>query len=213
MLFDFDKIAKANHYKLLVSTIVPRPIAWVVSQDGNGVLNAAPYSFFNAFGDEPPIIAIGVGPRPEGSAKDTLANIQATGDFTVCLVPESQVEPMVVTAADFAPGVDEIAEAGLTTLPSAKVRTPRIAQSPVAIECVLHQVVPIGHHNMVLGRAVAVHVADEAVLDPVKCYIDTPKLALVGRMHGRGWYCRTDDQMEVKRISAAEWEKRKQGGV
>ncbi|MGG5807777.1 flavin reductase family protein [Falsiroseomonas sp. CW058] len=135
------------------------------------------------------------------------------GEFTVCLVPEAAMERMVVTAADFAPGVDEIAEAGLATLPSAKVKPPRIAESPVAIECVLHQVVPIGHHTMVLGRAVAVHVADEAVLDAARCYIDTPKLGLVGRMHGRGWYARTADQVEVKRITAAEWEARKRGGV
>jgi flavin reductase (DIM6/NTAB) family NADH-FMN oxidoreductase RutF len=209
MLFDFDTVPKANHYKLLVSTVVPRPIAWVVTADAAGVTNAAPYSFFNAFAEDPPVIAIGVGPRPEGTHKDTLANIEVTRDFTVCLVPEEAVERMSVTAADFAPGVDEIAEAGLTTLPSAKVRPPRIAESPVALECTLHSTVPLGHHTMVLGRVLAVHVADEAVLDPVRCHIDTPKLRLVGRMHGRGWYARTGDLVEVKRVTAAQWAARK----
>lgn len=212
MLFDFDKVPKHNHYKLLVSTIVPRPIAWVVTRDAAGVLNAAPYSFFNAFAEDPPIVALGIGPRPEGTAKDTLANIEAVKHFTVCMVPEEKVEAMVVTAADFAPEVDEIAEAGLHTLPGAKVSTPRIAESPVAFECELYQVIPLGIHNMVLGRVLAVHVRDDAVTDAAKCYIDTPRLGLVGRMHGRGFYTRTRDQMEVKRISAAQWAERKARG-
>jgi flavin reductase (DIM6/NTAB) family NADH-FMN oxidoreductase RutF len=213
MLFDFDLVPKPNHYKLLVSTVVPRPIAWVVTRDAGGVTNAAPYSFFNAFAEDPPVIALGIGPRPEGTSKDTLANIQAMREFTVCLVPQDAVERMSVTAADFAPGVDEIAEAGLTTLPCARIGPPRIAESPVALECALHTTVPLGVHTMVLGRVLAVHVADEAVLDPVRCHIDTPKLGLVGRMHGRGWYARTTDLIEVKRVTAAQWAARKAGAT
>lgn len=209
MLFDFDALSGANRYKLLVSAVVPRPIAWMVTQDEKGVLNAAPFSFFNVFGEEPPVVAIGIGPRPAGSPKDTLANVKATGEFTVCLVAADLLPRMNVTAADFAPEVDEIAEAGLTTLPSAKIRPPRIAESPVAIECTLFQLVPIGHHTMVMGQVRAMHIKDEAVLDPVKCYLDTPALGLVGRMHGRGWYTRTEDQLELPRISAAEWAARK----
>jgi flavin reductase (DIM6/NTAB) family NADH-FMN oxidoreductase RutF len=212
MLFDFDTMPVGNRYKLLVSCVVPRPIAWVVSQDAAGVLNAAPYSFFNVFGEDPAVVAISVGPRPEGSAKDTLANIKALGEFTVCLVPEAALDQMNVTAADFAPGVDELAEAGLTTLPSTKIGPPRIAESPVAMECRLFQLVPIGHHTMVLGQVHAMHIADAAVTDPVKCYIDTPALGLVGRMHGRGWYTRTTDRMEVPRITAAQWAARKRQG-
>lgn len=204
MLFDFDAMPVGNRYKLLVSCVVPRPIAWVVSQDAAGTLNAAPYSFFNVFGEDPAVLAISIGPRPAGSAKDTLANIKALGEFTVCLVPETALQEMNVTAADFPPGVDELAEAGLTTLPSSRIRPPRIAESPVAMECTLHQIVPIGHHAMVLGQVRAMHVRDEAVSDPVKCYIDTPALGLVGRMHGRGWYTRTTDRVEVPRVSAAE---------
>ncbi|PZP80515.1 MAG: hypothetical protein DI592_12170, partial [Stenotrophomonas maltophilia] len=83
--------------------------------------------------------------------------------------------------------LDGIASAGLTRLPSAKVRPPRIAESPVALECVTYQLVPAGEHTIVLGRVVAVHIADDCVLDAAKCYVDTPKMNLVGRMHGRGW--------------------------
>jgi flavin reductase (DIM6/NTAB) family NADH-FMN oxidoreductase RutF len=205
MLFDFAKIAPQDHYKLVVSSVVPRPIAWVVSQDAAGVLNAAPFSFFNVFGEDPAVIAIGVGPRPTGAAKDTRANIEALGEFTVCLVPETALERMNVTAADFPPGVDELAEAALTTLPSARIRPPRIAESPVALECTLWKLVPIGHHAMILGEVKAMHIADAAVADAAKCYIDTPALGLVGRMHGRGWYARTTDRVEVPRITAEQW--------
>ena len=204
MLFDFDAMPVGNRYKLLVSCVVPRPIAWVVTQDEAGTLNAAPYSFFNVFGEDPAVLAISIGPRPQGSPKDTLANIQALREFTVCLVPEPALQAMNVTAADFAPGVDEIAEAGLSTLPSSRIRPPRIAESPVAMECTLFQVIPIGHHAMVLGQVRAMHVRDDAVTNPEKCYIDTPALGLVGRMHGRGWYGRMTDLVEVPRVTAAQ---------
>ncbi|NGM19238.1 flavin reductase family protein [Roseomonas stagni] len=209
MLFDFDAMPHGNRYKLLVSCVVPRPIAWVVSRDAAGVLNAAPYSFFNVFGEDPAVVAISCGPRPEGSAKDTLANIQATGEFTVCLVPHALAEQMVVTAADFPPGVDELAEAGLATIPSTKIATPRIADSPVAMECTLWKIIPVGVHSMVMGEVKAMHVADEAVMNPERAYIDTPVLDLVGRMHGRGWYSTTRDRVEFPRITPAEWAARK----
>ncbi len=209
MLFDFETLPAADRYKLLVSTIVPRPIAWVVTQDAAGVINAAPYSFFNAFGDDPAVVGIGCGPRPAGVLKDTLANIKATGQFTVCLVPQRLMQQMVVTAADFPPGQDELAEAGLATAPSSKVKPPRIAESPVALECEIFQLVPAGHHTIVLGKVLAMHVVDEAVENEAKRYIDTPKLDLVGRMHGRGWYTRTTDRVEVPRITPEQWAARK----
>jgi flavin reductase (DIM6/NTAB) family NADH-FMN oxidoreductase RutF len=208
-MFDFETLSAADRYKLLVSTVVPRPVAWVVTQDKAGVVNAAPYSFFNAFADSPAIVGIGCGPRPQGSAKDTLANIEATGQFVICLVPYGAVQEMVVTATDFGPEVDEMDEVGLTKVASSKVAPPRIGESPVAMECETFQLVRAGHHTIVLGRVLAMHVADEAVMDPAKRYIDTPKLDLVGRMHGRGWYTRTTDRVEVPRLTVAEWQARK----
>jgi len=190
--------------------VVPRPVAWVVSQDREGQVNAAPYSFFNAFSDNPVVVGIGCGPRA-GAAKDTLANIEATGQFVVNLVSAATAEQMNVTAIDFPHGVNEIAEAGLTTAPSLKVKVPRIAESPVALECEIFQFVPAGHHTIVMGRVVAQYVRDDCVLDAAKFYIDTPKLELVGRMHGRGWYARTTDRIEIPRISVAEWEARRGG--
>ncbi len=211
MFFDFESLSAADRYKLVVSTVVPRPIAWVVSQDAAGIVNAAPYSFFNAFSDDPVVIGIGCGPKPGGSAKDTLANIKALGQFVVCLVPQSHLPHMNITATDFGPEVDELEEAKLTKIPSTKIRVPRIGESPVALECEVFQLVPVGHHTIVLGKVLAMHVRDDAVMDVEKKYIDTPKLDLVGRMHGRGWYARTTDRIEVPRITLAEWEASKKG--
>jgi flavin reductase (DIM6/NTAB) family NADH-FMN oxidoreductase RutF len=209
MLFDFANVPPQEAYKLVVSSIVPRPIAWVVTQDAAGQVNAAPYSFFNALASNPVIIGIGVGPKAPGAPKDTGANIRDTGEFVVNLVPERAIHEMNATAVDFPAGVDEIAEAGLTRLPSSLVKPPRIAESPVALECVTFQLIPAGQHTIVLGRVIAMHIDDDCVLDPAKFYVDTPKLGLVGRMHGRGWYARTTDRLDVPRITPEEWAARK----
>ncbi|PHK94561.1 hypothetical protein CR162_12830 [Pseudoroseomonas rhizosphaerae] len=215
MLFDFETIPTREAYKLMVSTIVPRPIAWVVTQDGAGVVNAAPYSFFNAFGDKPPVVGFSCGPRPEKDApvKDTLANIRATGQFVVCLVNEALGPAMSATATDFPPGVDELDEVGLEKAASTRVAPPRIAESPAAMECETFQLVPVGHHTLVLGRVLALHVRDDCVLNPEKYYIDTPKLELLGRMHGSAWYTRTRDRLEIPRTTVAQWEARKAGAT
>ncbi len=210
MLFDFETLPAPERYKLLTATIVPRPIAWVVTQDAEGRRNAAPYSFFNAVASDPPTIILGVGARG-GGRKDTLANILALGEFTVCMVSAPLLESMNVTAIDFAPEVDELEEAGLATVASEKVRPPRIADSPVALECALHQTIPLGEHTLVLGRVRALHVRDDCVLNPARRYIDTPALELVGRMHGAGWYARTTDRVELPRMTTAQWEAKKEG--
>ena len=205
MEFDFSTLSPRDAYKLMVSTIVPRPIAWVVTQDAAGRVNAAPYSFFNAVSGSPPLVVIGIGGREDGRAKDTAANIRASGQFVVNLVNEAMVPAMVVTAADFEPGEDELAWASLTTRPSARIAPPRIAESPVAFECELFQTVALpGERDLVLGRIVMMHIDDAAMLDAARHYVDTPALQLVGRMHGSGWYARTSDRFEVKRVSAQD---------
>jgi flavin reductase (DIM6/NTAB) family NADH-FMN oxidoreductase RutF len=211
MFFDFETLPASERYKLVVSTVVPRPVAWVVSQDAAGVVNAAPFSFFNVFTDSPVVLGIGVGPKPSGSSKDTLANIKALNQFVVCLVPHSHIHAMNATAIDFDAEVDELDEASLTKIPSSKIKVPRIGESPVAMECETFQLIPVGHHTIVLGKVVAMHIHDEAVMDAAKHYVDTPKLDLVGRMHGRGWYTTTRDRLEVPRIGVAEWEAKKKG--
>jgi flavin reductase (DIM6/NTAB) family NADH-FMN oxidoreductase RutF len=209
MLFDFDTLAPQDRYKILVSTVVPRPIAWVVSQDLKGNLNAAPYSFFNVFAQDPAIVVIGIGGRKPGDAKDTGNNIRETNQFVVNLVSYETSDAMNVTAIEFEHGVNEIAEAGLTTLPSVKVKPPRIAESPVAFECERFMILDINtDRSLVLGRVLAAHVRDDCVLNKDRCYIDTPKLDLVGRMHGAGWYARTTDLFETPRIKVDDWKRR-----
>lgn len=210
MIFDFAATDARDIYKLLVSTIQPRPIAWVTTQDVDGSINAAPYSFFNAVSGDPPVVAIGIGGRAPGDAKDTGGNIRRTGQFVVNLVSFELAEPMNVTAIDFPKSVDELKEAKLTTAPSSKVKPPRIAEAPVALECERLVIVDVGiDRSVVLGKVVAIYVRDDCVLDAAKCYIDTPKLDLIGRMHGGGWYSRVTDRFELPRISVEEWAERK----
>jgi flavin reductase (DIM6/NTAB) family NADH-FMN oxidoreductase RutF len=208
MLFDFKDIPGKECYKLLVSTVAPRPIAWVVSQDAKGVLNAGAFSFFNAFSGDPPVVAIGVASHKPGRPKDSRANIRETGQFVVNLVSEENAEQMNITSIEFDPSVDELEQAGLTPLPSVRVKPPRIAESPVAMECELMQIVDLWETGLVLGRVLAMHVRDDLVLDAANHYIDTPKLKLLGRMHGRGWYARTSDLFEMPRIPVSEWKMR-----
>ena len=206
MFFDFALISPRERYKLLVSTITPRPIAWVVTQDATGHLNAAPFSFFNAFAGDPPVVGIGIGSHEPGRPKDTRRNIRERREFVVNLVSEEAAPLMNVTAIEFEPSVNELAEAQLVTLPSVHVKPPRIAISPVSMECALLQIVELGPDSgLVLGRVLAMHVRDDAVLDPAKHLIDTPNLKLIGRMHGTGWYARTSDLFQMDRIPRANW--------
>jgi flavin reductase (DIM6/NTAB) family NADH-FMN oxidoreductase RutF len=209
MLFDFARMAPENVYKLLVSTVVPRPIAWVTTRDIDGTINAAPFSFFNAVSGNPPVLVIGIGGRAPGDVKDTGGNIRRTGQFVVNLVSYGLAERMNITAIDFGKEVNELREAGLTIAPSGRVQPPRIAEAPVSFECERLVIVEVGvDRAVVLGRAIAVHIRDEFVLDKDRCYVDTPKLDLIGRMHGRGWYTRTTELFEMPRIAVEDWERR-----
>jgi len=203
--FDFATLSDKERYKLLISTIVPRPIAWVVTLDREGGLNAAPFSFFNAFATDPAVVGIGIGSHDSGRPKDTRHNIRETRQFVVNLVSEQMAEAMNITAITFESGVNEIAEAELNTHPSIHVRPPRIVGSPVAMECELMQIVELGAEaELVLGRVLAMHVREDCVIDPHKAYIDTAKLNLIGRMHG-AYYTRTADLFRMERISVADW--------
>ena len=182
MLFDFNDTSKENVYKLLVATIGPRPIAWVTTKDVDGTINAAPFSFFNAMSGNPPVLAFGIGGRGPGDVKDTGGNIRRTGQYVINLCSFPLAEQMNITAIDFPKDVDELKEAGLTTAPSSRIGVPRIAEAPVAFECERLVIVDVGiDRAVVLGKVVACYVRDDCVLDANRCYIDTPKLDLIGR--------------------------------
>lgn len=200
MQFDFGVLHAADRYKILTGSVTPRPIAWVTTQDSGGTRNAAPYSFFNVMGDEPPTVALGLLKREGGGLKDTAANILATGEFVVNLVAEADAAAMNLTCVDAPPGIDEIAFAGLATAPSIAVAPPRIASAPVAFECrTLHALRTGEHQTIVIGEVLIAHVADAFVLDAERLHLDTPAMRLIGRMHGGGWYARTTDLFQIER--------------
>lgn len=204
MQFDLRGADAARAYQLLASVIVPRPIALVTSVGSDGQVNAAPFSFFNLMGSSPPIVVLGIGNRPPGTPKDSRANIERSGEFVVSLVDEALADAMNVCGVDFPPGVDELAAAGLTPVPAAKVRAPLIAESPVQMECLLHSVVAVGENRIVVGEVVFLHIRDQFV-DKERRRVRTEDLALIGRMHGGGWYVRTTDLFDMPRPSYSEW--------
>ena len=199
MRFDMDKVTTAVAYKLLAASVMPRPIAWVVSQDKAGKVNAAPFSFFNAMGSNPPTVAIGLLADPVRGFKDTAKNVLETGEFVINLVPERLVEAMNITAVDAPNGMNELELAGLETLPSEFIKPPRIADSPVAFECVsLNSVVTGPQQTIVIGRVLAVHIHDQYVLDAENGYLDTKGFDLVARSFGSE-YVRTKDTFNLYR--------------
>lgn len=206
MIFDFDAMSAFDQYKIISATVSPRPIAWVVSQNVDGALNAAPFSFFNICSEDPPMVSLGLGGWPWGAQKDTTRNILSTGEFVVNMVSEDVVERMITTAVDFPADVSEVEMAQLATVPSQFVKPPRIADSPVSFECTLFQSIAVNNKGaIVIGKIRAAHVRDDAVLDQARCYIDVPALKLVGRMEGKGWYTRTTDRFELDWMTHDEW--------
>jgi flavin reductase (DIM6/NTAB) family NADH-FMN oxidoreductase RutF len=205
MEFDFDKLDGKQRYKLLGSTVTPRPIAWVSTVDDDGKLNAAPFSFFNVFGEDPAIMGFSILHRSESDPKDTGANVRRLKEFVVNLVSEDNLDKMNISAIEFPRHFSEFSEAGLTPAASTKIETPRIAESHVSFECRLMQIVPLGPlRSLVLGEVVHMHVRDDAVLDAEKCYIDTRALRLVGRMEANS-YVRTSDILQLPRIPFDTW--------
>jgi len=211
MHFDLGKIPEAEAYKLLVSTVVPRPIALATTVDRDGRVNAAPFSFFNAVSSRPPVVVLGISPGDSSGDgyKDTARNIRDSGEFVVNLVDEALAERMNVCAVDFPSGVEELAMAELSALPSAEVRPPRIKEAPVSFECRRIAGVSLGAQSMLeIGRVIHIHIRDDLV-DLARFYVHTEKMKLIGRMHGRGWYARTSDLFSMDRMSLEEWRKSK----
>jgi len=204
MEFDFAKVATADRYKLMSASITPRPIAWITTVSSDGVRNAAPYSFFNMMGSEPPLVAVGLMRRPDGSYKDSARNILDTGEFVVNLVSESDAPNMNLTCIDAPPDFDELDAANLSTEPSSLIAPPRIASAPVSMECRLYQSFEAGLTTVVLGEVLRFHIHDDLV-DADRLHVDSLAMNLVARMHGAGWYTRCKDLLQLRRPEYAEW--------
>lgn len=198
MHVDFATMTGPERYRLMASAITPRPIAWITSQSAAGLRNAAPFSFFNMMGADPPLLAVGLMRRGDGTLKDTAANILATGEFVVHLVSEPMVAAMNLTCIDAPADVDEIELAGLATVPSLAVAPPRLVGAPVAMECRLAHHWDTAGSTVVLGEVLHFH-CDDAYWDAQLRRIDTPAMHLVGRVHGGGWYARGTDLFSLDR--------------
>jgi flavin reductase (DIM6/NTAB) family NADH-FMN oxidoreductase RutF len=194
--FDPQQLSEQAIYKLLAGSVVPRPIAWVTTIAPDGTVNAAPYSFFNVMASEPPLLGFAVSEK-SGRKKDTMANVQATGEFVVNIVPTDLAEPMNQTAAEYGPGVNELEQVGLATVPGVRVKAPRIAASPVHLECELRQIIDLGaNYKWVVGQVVLFHVADHLLMERGR--IDIAQLAPLGRLVGNG-YVRGGERFELTR--------------
>ncbi len=205
MDFDFSQMAGPDRYKLMSAAITPRPIAWLTTESKDGVRNAAPYSFFNMMGAEPPLVVVGIMRRPDGSYKDSGQNILYTGEFVVNLVSEADAPAMNFTCIDAPPDFDEIDAAHIATAPSTAIVPPRIASAPVSMECRLFKTVEAGLSLIVLGEVLRFHIADDLV-NSERLHVDTLAMNLVARMHGAGWYTRSTDLFQLTRPIFSEWQ-------
>jgi len=203
MQLDPARNSAAENYKLLANLIVPRPIAWISTVDKAGVVNLAPFSFFNAVASEPLYLVLGLGSKKSGELKDTARNILDSGEFVVNLVTEELFAAMNVTAADFPSSESELVAAGLHAAPSVAVKPPRVAECQASMECRLHSSQPLGDCMLVIGEVVMFHVADHLVGPRM----DIRDFAPVGRMGISAGYCRTRDQFDAPRIIYDQWVK------
>jgi flavin reductase (DIM6/NTAB) family NADH-FMN oxidoreductase RutF len=200
MIIDVSTADVMTVYRALVGIVSPRPIAWVTTVDNEGRVNLAPFSFFNAFGANPPVVVFSPVLRRDGSKKDTLQNLNAVNEFVLNAAVEDLAEKMNATATELPPGQSEAEHAGLTLVPATMVRPPRVAESPVHMECRVHQIMSIGDGpiaaNLVIGEVLLIHIADH-VLDE-RGAVDPRKLRTIARLGG-DYYCRSADLFEIKR--------------
>ena len=196
MQIDPADLGKRDAYGLLTTAIVPRPIAWISTLGADDTPNLAPFSFFMGVTAKPPTLAVAVG-RRRGTIKDTASNIQRSGEFVVNVVTEELGEAMVLTSGDFAPEVNEFTEVGLTAVPAARVRPPRVGESPLAMECRLLQTLEIGPDRtaLLIGEVVLFHV-EESVWAGGD--VDVARLRPLGRL-GRSDYAPLGDLLEIAR--------------
>ncbi|KQV82813.1 flavin reductase family protein [Rhizobium sp. Root1220] len=182
--FDFETLSERERYKLMIGTVIPRPIALVTTVDEHGRINAAPFSFFNCLSADPPILALGVENNPDMSFKDTGHNIRMTEVFTVNIVSFAIAEAMHICGSKYPRGVDELKVAGLTAMPGTKVASPWIAEAPAAFECKRHVTLELGKsRQIIMGEIVYAHYRD-GVVDPESLRVDPAEVDAIARLGG-----------------------------
>ncbi|MDT8436837.1 MAG: flavin reductase family protein [Gemmatimonadota bacterium] len=183
-----DGATGRERYELLTSLVVPRPIGWISTYGADGTPNLAPYSFFAALSATPMLVGVSIGHRPAGP-KDTLVNVRARGAFCVNVVDETHLEAMNATSRDAPPAVDEFDLADLAAEPAGEVDAPCVASAAAVLECVLHREVDIGAaaNTLVVGRVVAVRLAERLTFVDGTRYVRTESLRPVGRLWGAAY--------------------------
>ena len=194
--FDPDAMGTRAFYRVLNSVVVPRPIAWVCSRSAEGVLNLAPHSFYTVACVDPPVVQF-----TSVGRKDSLRNVEATGEFTVSLTPEWLYEQINATGTDFPPHVSEAEQSGVALEPSDKVGVPRVAESPVTVECALHSTVRLGDSTVVFGRVLHISAWESAVRDGRPRIEHLKPLARLG---GNEWST-IGEVKEIARIPYKKW--------
>ena len=195
--FDPAEMEPAAFYRVLNSVVVPRPIAWVCSRSAQGVHNLAPHSFYTVACVDPPVVQF-----TSVGRKDSLRNVEETGEFTVSLTPESLFEQVNATGTDFPPDQSEAEHAGVRLEPSEVVGALRVAESPVSVECTLHATLRLGDSTVVFGRVVHVAVHEDAVRDG-RPRIE--QLRPLARLGGNEWST-IGEVNEIRRIPYRRWE-------
>jgi len=204
MIINPNDLSPKDRYKILIGTVLPRPIAWVSTMDGQRRLNLAPFSYFNGVCNTPLTLMFSVGLPSTGEKKDTLRNIEETGEFVINLPNEETVEQMNLSATELPYGESEFEWAGVTSEPSQSIRVPRVAEAPVAFECTLNQIVTIsdqpGGGSAIFGEVQHIYIRDDIYVDS---YVLLDVLKPVGRMSGNT-YTRTNDRFDLARVPQAK---------
>ena len=200
MKVDFATLSAQDAYRWLASTVTPRPIAWVSTRSAQGVDNLAPFSFFQVVSDEPPTLLVTINLRDDGSAKDTLNNVQASGELVIQLVNAEQAQWMNQTAEVLPAEVSEFAHCTVPSVPAEQVKALRVRGAPVAFECRAAQILPYPSENpsgyLVFAQVLLAHIDDQVLTEQGR--VDPARLDLVGRLGGSD-YCTTQERFQMQR--------------
>ena len=200
MQIEISKIPVTEAYQWMVSLVAPRPIAWVTTLSASGVINLAPFSFFNVFGANPPVVVFSPTLKRDSTKKDTLINIERHGEFVIHASTEGDIDAINASSASLPPELSEVEYVGKRTLPSVLVKVPWLADAPFALECKLRQIVPVGNgpisSNLIIGDVVMMHI-DPVILGK-DGKVDPRRLRSVARLGGEHW-CRSTDLFQMER--------------
>jgi len=205
--FSLRDLSKQDRYKLLSGVVIPRPIALVTTLDANGAVNAGPFSFFNVFSEDPPLVALGLQHKADRTPKDTTRNIHRDSEFVVNMVDEALASAMNDCAVDFPSGESEVAALGLAVSPSVDVRVPRLAAAPFALECKRSVSLAFGPgRELLVGEVLRIH-AREGLVDAANMYVDLTAYRPIGRLFGN-LYTYQRESFAMDRETHSQWSAR-----